>query len=235
MSYYVSNPNVNLKDKFILSFDAKLTSGKELIVFGANATASNPTSLDQAITKLNRGVVIDNGTAVFAKSSLYTTDGTYIWRRDNSANELLGLKLEIVNGKVYEEVKDISTYNADTEMMYIFVKNNTLFKHTPGKYTIVNNVPKLVFANVKLTSIYSFEGGKIKLEQYHIADHLQGFSGKLRFIFNNSCTTLDIAKRVNDVYETIQSFFYGSSLPTGYIHLGGDKVAFENLNVTYSY
>ena len=234
MAFYISNPVVNLRDKFILSFDVTCTSSEELIAIGADSAVKSLSDLRSFITTIDRGVVVDNGTALIPFSKTYATDNVFIWRKDGKNNELLGLDLQIIDGKVYEEVKDISTYNAETDMLSICVRNNKLFKYTPMKYIIDSNgTPKLDFSQADLTSIFSIEKGVVKVEQYHFSDSIQNFSDKLRFIFNNSGSTIDIAKRVDDTYETIQSFFFASTLAQGYIYLSTDRVTCKNLNLNY--
>lgn len=233
MACYISNPAVNLEEKFILSFDVNFALNEELVAIGADSQTKSVSDIEEFVTTLNRGIAVDNGTSLLNFSKDYDTDHVFIWRKDKKVNELLGLELQIINDKVYEEVKDISTYNAETDMMSIFVKDGKLFKYTPQKYILDNGLPKLDFSQVRLTSIFSFENGNVKVEQYRVSDNLQSFSDKLRFIFNNSGSTIDLAKRVSGAYETIQSFFFSSSLPKGYIYLATDNVTCNNLNVNY--
>ena len=233
MAIYISNLVINLEEKFILSFSVDLSSGNELLAIGTDRTEKPVRDISQFISQLSHGVVIDNGVTLIRQSPQYATDGNYIWRKDGQNNELLGIKLGIVNGKVYEEVKDISSYNAEEDMMNIFVKNDKLFKYIPDKYVISNGQVKLDKSQVKLTSIFSFEGGSVKLEQYLIQDNLQGFTDKLRFIFNNHTTTLDVAKRVDGTYQNVQTFFYSTELSEGRIYLAASNVTCSNLTVNY--
>ena len=234
MSFYISNPVVNLKEKFILSFNADLSSGDELLGIGVDTEEKQVHDISEFTIQLSQGIIIDNGLTLLQQSSQYATDGDYIWRKDQQNNELLGYELRVLNDKVYEELKDISTYNAETDMMNIFISNNKVFKYIQDKYILDNGVIKLNKLSISLTTIFSFESSKIKLEQYHIEDHLHNFNNKLRFILNNNGTTLNLSKRVNGVYENIGSYFYSNSLSQGYIYLTSENISCDNLSLTYS-
>ena len=233
MTYYISNPAVNLKEKFVLSFDVKFSTKDEVLGVGVDTEEKQISDISDFIAKINHGVLLDNGFTLIQQSNRYTTDGTYIWNKDGQNKELLNVALEIVDDKVYEEVKDISTYDPDKDMMNVFVKNNKLFKYIPGKYLLEDGIAKLDAAQINVTTIFSFENGKVKLEQYRLLDNLREYTGKLRIILNNTASTLDLAKRVNGVYQNIRTYFFSTNLQNGYIYLG-NTIPSDNLSVTYS-
>lgn len=235
MSIYISSPVVDLRDKFILSFDVNMSKHNEIIGIGVDSVkrrSTTVTNLDTFITKINKVLVIDNGFTLVNYSSKYTTNGTYTWRKDNTNTDILGLELRIVNNKIFEEVKDISSYNPDVDVS-IYVDGKKLFKHIPDKYINDNGVIKLVNSKSPITSIFSFESGKLKLEDYITQETLHNFSDKLRFIISNNSTTFGVSKRIEEVYNNIESFFFSSAVQSGYIYLLNENITCNNLNITY--
>lgn len=235
MSVFVSNPIVNLEDKFILSFNVVFSTKSEAIGFGIDSVkrrSTTVTDIDTFFSKINRGIVIDNGTSLLDYSSKYQTDGTYVWNKDPSNNTILDLELKINREKVYEEVKDITSYDpkVDTD---IYVTNKKLFKYIPNRYIIDNDVIKLNFSQIQLTSIFSFENNKLKVEEYHIQDNLQTFNNKLRFLLTNGGTTLNLSKFVDDGYEQIGSYFFSEKEQNSRIYLFLENTKPNNISVTY--
>lgn len=236
MSYYISNPVVDLTDKFILSFNVDFTQTPgEAICYGVDTISRRGTTIarvDHFLNKINRGVIIDNGTSLLALSSQYESDGTYVWNK-NGENNILGLELKVWKDKVYEEVKDISSFDPETDLD-IFADSNKLYKYVPGRYVIEDGVIKLVFSSIKVTTIFSFEQASIIREEYHVTDHLQDFANKLRLIITNEGSTFSIHKLVDESYELVGTYFFSGRNTGARVYLGAESVNPTNFSVTYS-
>lgn len=236
MNIYVSNPKINLRDKFILSFDVSFSNKNEVLGFGLDDTKRTKTtvnSLDSFFSSyISRCVIIDNGTSILSKSNKYTSDGKYIWRKDKSNTDLLNLELRIKNDRVFEEVKNIASYDPQVDTA-VYVENQKLFKHVPEKYVIENNIIKLDLSKIQLTSIFSVEKGKVKIEEYILTDNLKEFKSKLRFLTSNAGGTFNVGKLVGDSYEQIGTYFFSGALNDGYAFLYLDGVTPSNISVTY--
>lgn len=238
MSIFVSNPKLNLQDKFLLSFDVAFSKKNEIVGFGLDATKRTKATVNSFDTflsnNISRSVIIDNGSKLLKKSAKYTTDGTYVWRIDKKNTDLLGFQLRYVNDKVFEEVKDMSQYNPQVDTT-IYVDNDTLFKHIPDKYVVDNTgTIKLVLNKVNLTSIFSFEAGKVKIEEYLVYDNLREFKSKLRFLATNGGTTFNVGKLIDGSYEQLGAYFFSNAVNSGYIFLYLENVTPGNISVTYS-
>ena len=236
MGIYVSNPVVNLQDKFMLSFNVSFSKKNEMIIVGADSTKkskANVSNYSTFLTQINKCLAVDNGNNLIKNSTKYTTDGTYIWRRDNKNTDLLDLELKIVQGKVFEEVKDISMYDPERDTS-IYVEGRKLYRYVPDRYVIQNNVVKMKYSTIDFTTIFAYEAGKVKKEEYHIQDNLRTFNNKLRFVLTNGASTFALAKHDGECFQPIQSFFFSSQLQKGYVYYYNDVAIPSNLSIVYS-
>lgn len=235
-SIYISSPNLNLQDKFILSFDVALSNKNEMLGFGLDANKRAKSAVKDfntfVGTNISRSLIIDNGLNLIKKSTKYTADANYIWRKDNKNTEILDLEVKVIDGKVFEEVKDISSYDPKVDTT-IYVEGRKLYKHVPDRYIIDKGVVKRLASTVSMTSVFSFEAGLVKVEEYHIQDNLKDFKSKFRFLITNSGTTFNLGKLVDGSYDQIGAYFFSSNLAKGYAYLYLDGVAPSNLSVTY--
>lgn len=236
MGYYISNPTVDLTDKFILSFNVDFTKPQlETICYGIDTIArrgTTVTTITSFMDKVNRGIVLDNGTTLLKESSQYESDGTYVWNKKGE-NRIFDLELKVWKDKVYEEVNDISDYDPEADLD-IFADGDKLYKYIPGRYIIdKNGLIKLVYANVKVTSIFSFEKTLVVREEYHVHDHLQDFKGKIRMIITNYGSSISLDKMVGESYESIGTYFFTGTNTGAKVYLGLEGCDAEHLAVTY--
>lgn len=239
MTNLISNPLVNLNDKFILSFDVTFNKKKELIALGVEQIkrrSKTISALDTFLSKISQGIVIDNGVTVLEQSATYGLDGNYIYSKDAAhPNVLMGMNLEYYEptNKVYEEVADPENFKLE-DNPDVLIRNKKLYQYLDRKYIYKNDKFHRNVELFPITTIMSFEGGKLKKEYFYDMDYMLTYSGKIRFIINNIASTIDLARFVGDGYEKMESFFFTNQVDSAYIYLSYDVINPTNLSVTYS-
>lgn len=252
MALYRSNPIVSMNDKFVLSFDTEINGSSQLgIGVEPVKRKTKNVNLDLFLQKIGHGVVIDNTLELIGKSSTYQVFGNMIGHKTPTTSFFFQFGIEIIASEpdyltgavtydVYEEVIDVSNFHSDVGNTDLLVKNDKIYQRS-NKYEVVNVNGKLDVrykaSENPFTTIYAYEGGKIKSEEYRRfdnPDNLLELNGKLRFIYNNNSTILDITKRdEKGNYIKVKTFYFSTQLESGYIYLLMTGCNASNIMVTY--
>lgn len=232
MEIFVSNPVVNLQDKFVVSFDVAFTGNSEYIAIGAEQTkrrASTISAISSFIGKILQGVIVDNGSIELPD---YTREGDFIYSTTSSTN-LFGHELVVYNDNVYELVVDPKSFDLNSNLN-VYVHDKKLYQLIDGKYTCRDGRIMRNIANFPLTTISSYEGGKIKKSYYFDGDDsLINFQGKLRFIVSHSGKSIDIAKQESNGFDKLATFFFNGKVDASYIYLCYNGVEPKNVAISY--
>lgn len=221
---YRSVIEIDASDKFVISFDAA-TFG--VVGIGIDTkSVSKLNEIDKLVYLDTTGYILREG-----YSKIYEIDNNNnISKKQTDNSTFFGHKIEIDNGKVYEEVKDASEYNpeADTD---ILIRDKVLYKHFPGRYFYENGIVKANIKEANLLGIYSFENGEIKNETYLNDVDL---NTKIRFVLANNAKTFDIARLDGKLYEKIMTILFKEKTEAGRIFLYLDKTEISDLLISYT-
>lgn len=238
---YISSKNVSFRLNFLLSFDINLQNSDTLLL-GVHGTAKPGTqnSVSSFVQNVQRSIVLSNDISKLSLGGTYEKIGEYIVKREMDNSEFFGLRLVVnENGKVYEEVLDIDSYDRNNTDYTIVRK--TLYTYIEDKYTVLDDGRVALNGDLfPVTMLYHFKSGNI-ISQHYYTDNTfrleEGESQKLRFMVSNSGRILTLSERKDGEYEQIKSYLANQTLANGYILLAyeskGDLVKNLSFNGLY--